>query len=199
MTVSELVARLIAAGTPPDVAACVVAEAFAEGVSSVDVRRHSADETAERRRAKDRDRKRLLRGNPQTSADIPRKSADTPLTLSSSPQEQISIKEGKKVRARKRAASELSADWQPSESHFTAAASLNISRDGVLNKAEDMRLWAKSTGAMKVDWEATFHGFLRRDAQKIPVRAPRTPRVRRGRNTQRRWRRGCSITTRLRT
>jgi len=64
--IADLVARLIAAGTPPDVAATVVAEAFAAGVVAT---ASPVDAAAERRRAADRDRKRAVRGNPQTSAD----------------------------------------------------------------------------------------------------------------------------------
>jgi hypothetical protein len=162
--VADLVGRLIAAGTPADVAAVVVAEAFAAGVMSADVRRQSTDETAERRRIKDRDRKRLERGSPPKSVEVggsPPMSADTPLNLSSLSRD-LEKKERKKVRAR---AAQLSADWQPSQAHFEAAERLRISRSAVLEKAEDMRLWARSKAATKVDWDATFHGFLRRDAK----------------------------------
>lgn len=159
--IADLVARLIAASTPPELAAVVVAEAFAEGARSVEFRGHSVDETAERRRAKDRDRKRLKRGIPPKSADIPRNSAP-PLT--SSPQKDSVEKEGKKVRARK---SFLSAEFQPKPSHFEAAAKLKYRdpRQAVLDKTEDMKVWAHGKGEQRADWDATLHGFLRRDAK----------------------------------
>lgn len=82
MSVRELVARLIAAGIDPVDAAQVVAEAVLIGASGAHV-----DQAAERRRAKDRERKRLrnsaesaeeqasnIRPN---SAEIPQNSAES--------------------------------------------------------------------------------------------------------------------------
>jgi len=164
MSVADLVSRLIAAGTPPEVAAMVVTEAFALGSvcgHSADIPRTFADEQAERRRASDRERKRSVRRIPQNSADIPRTSEKV-LTLTSLTN--TNSKKEKKVRAAKAA---LSADWTPSDSHFEAAAKLGISRKAVEWKAEDLRLWALSSGELKLNWDATFHGFLRRDADKL--------------------------------
>jgi hypothetical protein len=79
------------------------------------------------------------------------------------------IKKEKKVRATKQ---RLSPDWKPSEGHYEAAAKLNIPRSAVDDKAEDLRIWAGSTGATKVDWDLTFHGFLRRDVVKLAVAPP---------------------------
>lgn len=165
--IGDLVSRLIAAGTPPEVAAVVVAEAYAAGMSVCrQSAEHPVDTATENRRAYDRERQRKIRELRRASADNP-PTPQTPLTLSSSQQEQTIEKEGKKVRAQKRKSAELSPTWQPSEVHFETAAKMKISRDAVLGKAEDMRIWAGSTGAMKVDWDLTFHGFLRRDASKL--------------------------------
>lgn len=78
-----------------------------------------------------------------------------------------SKKEEKKVRARSAPKVPLPADWQPTAAHFDAAEKLHIPRAAVISKAEDMRLWAQSSGAVKVSWDATFHVFLRRDAEKL--------------------------------
>lgn len=161
-TVAEIVARLIAVGCPADVAAVAVTEAFAAG-SVCGKSADKADISAERRREKDRIRKAEIRRQSAESAESPQNSKSA-LTLSSLSEKENSKKEGKKVRARK---STLSADWQPKESHFEAAEKLKIPRSGVVSKAEDMRIWAGSTGALKVDWDLTFHGFLRRDAEKL--------------------------------
>lgn len=157
--ISGMVERLVEAGCNPAVAACVVAEVFTAGVLSADFRGQKVDETAERRRAKDRDRKRLLRGNPQTSAEIGGipKEALTVLPTSKNPE----VKQ-EKVRKRKQP---LSAEFRPKESHFEAAAKLSRDRQYVLDKFEDMRLWATANGIVKIDWDATLHGFLRRDAK----------------------------------
>jgi hypothetical protein len=154
--IGEFVSRLIASGTPPELAAQVVAEAFAAGVST-GTPRNSAHEN---RKAYDRERKRKQR----VSTGIPPDStghADTALT------NKKDIEVSKKVRARKGL---LSADWKPNEGHYSKAAELSIPKAAVDAKAEDMRIWAGSTGALKLDWDLTFHGFLRRDAPKLAVR-----------------------------
>lgn len=155
--IADLVSRLIASGTPPELAAQVVSEAFAAGVST-GLPRNSAHEN---RKAYDRERKRAQRN----STGIPPDStghADKALTLK---------KDNKKVRATKHP---CPPDWKPGEQHYAKAAELNIPRSAVDAKAEDMRIWAGSTGALKVDWDLTFHGFLRRDAPKLAQAPPNT-------------------------
>jgi hypothetical protein len=73
----------------------------------------------------------------------------------------------KKVRARKAPAGPIPPEFQPNEKHFEAADRLGIPRQAVFEKSEDMRIWAQSSGAVKADWDATLHGFLRRDAAKL--------------------------------
>lgn len=153
--VSELVSRLIVSGVAPEVAASVVAEAFAAGVST-GLPRNSAHEN---RKAYDRERKRSQRN----STGIPPEStghADKALTLK---------KDIKRVRATKHP---CPPDWKPKDAHYEAAAKLHIPRSAVDAKAEDLRIWAGSTGALKVDWDLTFHGFLRRDAPKMAQAPP---------------------------
>ena len=63
----------------------------------------------------------------------------------------------RKTRARARVHKTLLADdWSPKPAHYAKGERAFIER-----KAEDMRNWAKSKGVMRVDWDATFHGFLR--------------------------------------
>ena len=175
-SIADMVARLIASGTPPEIAAVVVTEAFAAGVLSAGIPRNSVDETAERRRAKDRDRKRLSAENLRNSMETPQNS-NPPLTLSSFPSTNTEVeKRGKKVRARKPISAPLPTDWQPKPAHFEAASKRQISQAAVLEKAEDMRLWAKSKGEFKADWDATFHGFLRRDAPRFTTANGGAPR-----------------------
>ncbi len=113
------------------------------------------DISAERRREKDRERKAEIRRQSAESADICGKALTYKKDI-----------ESKKVRATK---ARLSADWKPNEGHYAKAAELNIPKAAVDAKAEDMRIWAGSTGALKLDWDLTFHGFLRRDAPKLAV------------------------------
>lgn len=60
--VGAMVAELIAAGCAPEVAAKVVASAFVAGTLSATFRAEAIDPAADRRRAWDRERKRLQRG-----------------------------------------------------------------------------------------------------------------------------------------
>jgi hypothetical protein len=156
--IGDMVRTLIAAGASPDVAAVVVAEAYAAGMNAVAVSGGSpVDEVAEKRRAYDRERKRNER-----------KSGGSPVESGGSPESALTPKKDnlKKVSKRK----PIPPDWAPSEVHFQKAAEMNIPRSAVEAKAEDMRIWAGSSGAVKADWDLTFHGFLRRDAPKLSIR-----------------------------
>jgi hypothetical protein len=167
--IEALIQRLIEAGTPPLVAAVVVSEAFAAGASVRTVGGLSADETTERRRAYDRERQRLKRIEAKKSADSPptsAESADADNNNSSSHKDSIEKKKLSKARPKK-SADFLPDDWQPKESHFAAADRLKIPHSAVRDKAEDMRLWAKSNGVTRADWDATLHVFLRKDADKL--------------------------------
>lgn len=165
--VGALVARLIAVGTPAEIAASVVAESFAAGAMSC---RQSADcrvdETTEKRRAYDRERQRKIRRQLKESADNP----PTPPTEAYTLTIDNNIN-SKSVRARKH---RIPPTWQPSAKHYEAAERLGIPRSSVDDKAEDMRNWAGANGTLKADWDLTFHGFLRRDAPRLAAEAART-------------------------
>jgi hypothetical protein len=111
------------------------------------------------RRLADKERQRRKRhadsiGQAVTPPDTP----DISLSLTSSLLTE-NIKENKKSKkerdppARK---TKLPDEWKPSETHYAKG-----DRAMVDQKADDMRNWAKSKGIMRVDWDATFHGFLR--------------------------------------
>lgn len=172
----EIIAALLAGGMDAVDAAALLARAGAEmaaGPSKAALRtrrwRHKASQSvtgdAQSETVTDRHK-----ASQTVTCDV---SPKPPLTLSSFlPDTELQKKEEKKVRARKAPASPLPADWQPSAAHFEAAVKLHIPREAVFAKAEDMRLWAQSTGAVKADWNATFHVFLRRDASKLSTGNP---------------------------
>lgn len=87
-----------------------------------------------------------------------------------------SVVEGRK-RGKRRLPIPLPDDWQPTPAHFEAAQHLALARDVVEWKAEDMRVWAKSNDVRKPDWNATFHGFLRRAASEGKSNGQRGPRA----------------------
>lgn len=67
-------------------------------------------------------------------------------------------------RPKKRSMTPLPDDWKPSPMHVVAANRLKLRPEIVESKAEDMRIWAQSNDIRKANWDATFHGFLRRAA-----------------------------------
>src|ERR1035437_6872527 len=93
----------------------------------------------------------------ETSRDASRDERDDAYILSSSllaeSQQHSEEVRKKKERAPKKIAMLLPDDWQPSPMHG--------------GKAKDMRIWAQSNGVRKVNWDATFHGFLRRAASEL--------------------------------
>lgn len=95
-----------------------------------------------------------------------------PLILSSLPLEKRTFEEvrkeeekEKRARAKRKPAIPLPDDWQPKPTHYAAAARLGCPPSFADDKAEDLRIWAKQNDARKVDWDATLHGFMRRDAE----------------------------------
>lgn len=149
--VSAMVAELIAAGCAPEVAAKVVASAFVAGVSSATFRGIPVDESAEKRRAYDRERKRL-------SAEFRRKStesAEIPISPLSKD------KEEKKERGR---GSRLSAEWVPDETDRAFARGLGWSNSQIDAEAANFRdYWIARPGAggVKLDWPATWRKWVR--------------------------------------
>jgi hypothetical protein len=94
-----------------------------------------------------------------------------PLILSSLPLEKRTFEEvrkeeitEKRARTKRKPAIPLPDDWGPKEGHYAAASRLGCPAYFVDDKAEDLRIWARSNDARKQDWDQTFHGFLRRDA-----------------------------------
>ena len=153
--VGEIVSRLIAAGTPPDVAAVAVAEAFAAGVASGNSGGIPVDKVAEKRREYDRNRKR----NKTDSGGIPVDSGGIPESASSLIDFKKEKKQGKK----------LPPEWKPSADHERQASELGHDQRWMSNQAEDMRLWARANEhravARKLDWDLTFTTWMRRNAR----------------------------------
>jgi hypothetical protein len=107
----------------------------------------------------------------ETSRDASRDERDDAYILSSSllaeSQQHSEEVRKKKERAPKKIAMLLPDDWQPSPMHGAKAKELKLPAGCLEGKAEDMRIWAQSNGVRKVNWDATFHGFLRRAASEL--------------------------------
>lgn len=126
------------------------------------------DETAERRRAKDRERKAALRGIPQTSADNA-DSADTPPSSPPpSPRPPTTPTPTPAIRAtRAKAASKrCPEDWRPSVQDLAIAAGEGFS-PGEIDR-ELAKLRDCTFGTARSDWSATFRNWIRRAAENRP-------------------------------
>jgi hypothetical protein len=168
--IGEIVARLVAAGTPPEVAAMAVCEAFQMGASTGQSADYPRDEATERRRAYDRERARTKREIRRQSAD----SADSPKSALTSLSLETDINKGKERK--KERGEKISADWQPSDSHYLDGAELGFSRAEVDGFAEDIRLWARANEhrqvARKSNWDLAFSAWIRRASRDRKQRGP---------------------------
>lgn len=162
-TVREITSELIASGLTADQIALVteLAVVAASGNSGG----IPVDKTAEKRRAYDRERKSKSRdsgGSPVEFRGIPESAS----SLKKEKEEADREKSGGQTERRKQGRA-LTDDWRPSEGHYAEGAALRRTRDQVDAKADEMRLWAKANGhravARKLDWDATFLGWMRRD------------------------------------
>lgn len=139
--------------------------------------RHPVDETAERRRAWDREYRKNKRGHPPDPPDIHPTSDDKP-PLSLREEESLSVVVSKKERKKKAGGSKIPPDWIPKEIHYAEGAKRGMDRTAVDVKAEDMRIWCRSNSnravTTKSDWDQTFLGWLRRE--KPNGNGPNNPR-----------------------
>lgn len=170
-SVGEIVARLIASGTPPEVAAIAVCEAFQMGFATGNSGGIPVDETAEKRRAYDRERKRnkkLSGGIPVEVGGIPKNALSSSFSIETDIKDK---KERKKGRGEK-----IPPEWRPSDSHYLDGAELEFSRADVDGLAEDMRLWARANEhrqvARKSNWDLAFSAWIRRSARDRKQRGP---------------------------
>lgn len=155
--ISDLVARLIASGTPPEVAACVVAEAFSVGVLSVG---HvtSADESVTHRRESDRLRKQRSRDRLVTKRDVTGQSQDASL----SKEERIESKEVRKRETTR--GSRLPDSWTPTVQDWASTCEL-LTDQTARSELEKFRdHWAQQPGGrgVKLDWGAAWRNWTRR-------------------------------------
>jgi hypothetical protein len=159
--IGDLVARLIAAGVPADVAAMVVTEAFAAGAAAT-IPRNSAEIRTEKRKERDRLRKQLLRGIPRNSAEndgIPRNEENPPISTS-----KIS-KESK----RQNRGTRIAVDWAPTDAERSFAKQEGFSDWEIQREAQKFRdYWTACAGSkgVKLDWSATWRQWIRSGAER---------------------------------
>ena len=122
----------------------------------------SVDEQAERRRAKDRDRKRMARGmsadNDGVSADNPQnsESKSSPFFPPHPP-----INPFKTQKQKIATATPLPIGWEPNEETKALAARLRFDGLALSNELARFAAWAASNDQRKADWDSCFCFWLR--------------------------------------
>ena len=177
--ITDLIGELLSAGIPVEtilLAGRSLERKIMETKSS-----RSVDETAERRRAWDRERKAKARlastgnstGNPGNALSI-----SSSLSKDSTNKDKVERKKVRKIEAetllpgippdKRRKGHALPADWKPNYGHFSLAKSLGMSDSLVTDLATRMRAWADAEDhravARKSNWDQAFSGWMRREA-----------------------------------
>jgi hypothetical protein len=161
--IADMVEAMLAKGVP--------AETIVLAVRAAELSiRHSTgipvDAAAEKRRAWDRQRKRNKPSVPPEFHRNPPESAENAIYLST---KKDSEEETKKERAKRKVGAPIPPDWKPNEQHAQEAIALGRDLQWMQEQATDLRLWGKANEhrsvARKLDWNATFSGWMRRAAK----------------------------------
>ena len=152
--ISDLVRILLAANTPHDV--------IVEAIRAVES--NAIDIQAEKRRTADRERKRCLRNSAESAeiVELPSNGFPHPsLTPNSLPKEKPP-KGGKKKNP---LPSRLKADWELPQEWGDWAETEGLTGEEILREAEKFRDYWLGNGKTKVDWEATWRNWIRRNLE----------------------------------
>jgi hypothetical protein len=150
--IGGLVDELIAAGTPPGMAAQIVARAFAAGVAAAPVRVTSADESVTRRKENDRIRQQRRRDNLRTSADLrdnPQMSQNASLSIESKKEEIKKKRESNK-------AVQLESDWRPSPEAWAQAVMILGSDERAEHELTKFKNHAAEKGRTSKKWNSAW-------------------------------------------
>ena len=165
--VAELIGRLVAAGTPADVAAVAVAEAFAAGAAASVSGGIPVDTAAERRREWDRNRKALKRNS---TGIPPERPVDAVLHLSKNSKKEENKREAPQGKFR---GTRLPENFLPNEADWQEAVR-KLGRAGAdleFQKFVDHWKAAAASKGVKLDWHATWRNWVR-NARPGPGRGP---------------------------
>jgi hypothetical protein len=128
--------------------------------------RFQVDETAEKRRAWDREYRRRTRDRPPDPPDIHPTTPDIATSLSKE-EESLSVNKERKQESKKERGCKIPPDWKPNESHYAEGSERGLDRDRVNALAQDMRIWCDANSnrsvTTKSNWNSTFLGWVRRE------------------------------------
>jgi hypothetical protein len=178
--VRQIMAELVRTGLSPEQIDLVME--MQEAASYQRARADMLAEQIEDRKKKGRERteKWRTKSGDVTSRDVtkrhvrhdPSPEGSPPTPPSPKPQPEIppsppkggSSPTGGRSQSRPGRPARLPEDWQASPALLAYAADHGFSEPEAAGIAEDMRNWAQANGTTKADWDATYRGFVRRDA-----------------------------------
>ena len=177
--IADMVEQMLSGGIPADMV--VLAVRTAERATLEATRpRVVTDPAADRRRAWDRHRKKSERSNsggmstPVADSALPSTEVVISGTSSKEKEANSSIPVECPPDKPKRAVGQsLPADWKPNEDHGQLAISLGRTVGWMRMQEQAMRDWAIANKhravTRKSDWDATFSGWMRREAGRAPI------------------------------
>lgn len=172
------IAAMRAKGIPADDILDIV-EAMAAAQPAHVTMASPIDESAERRRAKDRERKREKAESLRKSAEICGKSAEQfPSSEEKAPippKTQPSPSQEKTPKGVQKKGSELPEDWRLTDQNRRDAERIGLHSSEVDREAEKFRdYWRSKPGAgrLKTDWPATWRNWCRNVVERRSGRAP---------------------------
>lgn len=164
--VAALIADMVRAGVDPELigrTAQVLSEREPVRIT---------DEQAERRRAKDRERKRLRNSAESAETEVAKERPQTPKETNPSPKE----KTPKGVQ--KKRPSRLPADWSLPDEFRQEAILLGLPGARVDAEAVRMRDWSLSSkNGAKLDWLATWRNWVREAVARLPASRASPPQT----------------------
>lgn len=138
-------------------------------VLALESTRHQVDETAERRRAWDREYRKNKRSRPPDTPDIHPTSDDKRPSILRE-EESLPVVVSKKERKKERG-TKIPPDWKPNENHYAEGQRRGLDCSAVDGKAKDMHIWCASNSnravTTKSNWDQAFMGWLRREPERF--------------------------------
>lgn len=185
MTLSVLIARMIAAGVSPSEAGALAAEIYALGVASASVRSPGAERTRRWRakQASQSDGKRhgvtACDAEDETSPNVTNRhkpsqcDADTVLPIDTK------IKNSKRQNSdRASRGTRIAPDWAPSDADRAVAKQEGFSDSEIDREAHRFRdywIGRAGSGGVKLDWASTWRNWIRTSADRLGKRPAHSP------------------------
>lgn len=176
MSLAPLIAKMIAAGVPPEEAGAIAAEIYAAGVSSASVRSLGAERT--RRWRHKASQIVTERHSDETSPTVTERHQPSQCDVSAVSPIDTKIKNSKRQNSERASrGTRIDPNWKPNQADWQVASDEGFSSPEIEREALRFRdYWTARAGAggVKLDWQATWRNWIRTSAEKLG-KTPRKP------------------------